>query len=68
MSRYFKAKFEEYLQEYEQDANYCTRQIEELQNEIKDLEKQVENWKARRSETQNVCKMLWELYEINKNS
>jgi len=65
---YFKVKFEEYLEEYEHDANYCTRQIEELQNEIEELEKKVENWKSRRLETQNVCKMLWELYEINKNS
>jgi phage shock protein A len=68
MSRYFNAKIEEYLEEFEQNENWNRRQIEDLKEEIKQIENKITDLEEQQHKTRYVIKMLFELKEIEENS
>jgi polyhydroxyalkanoate synthesis regulator phasin len=68
MSRYFNAKIEEYLEEFEQNENYNRRKIEDLKEEIKQIENKITDLEDQQHKTRYVIKMLFELKEIEENS
>jgi hypothetical protein len=68
MSRYFNAKIEEYLEEFEEAENWNRRQIENLKEEIKEIENKIKDLEEKQHKTRYVIKMLFELKEIEENS
>jgi len=68
MSRYFNAKIEEYLEEFEQNENWNRRKIEDLKEEIKQIENKITDLEDQQHKTRYVIKMLFELKEIEENS
>jgi cell division septum initiation protein DivIVA len=68
MSRYFKVKFEEYLEEFENSETFYWREIEKVKEQIKDLQKEINNLEIQRDKVVYVIQMLFELQAINENS
>jgi len=68
MSRYFNAKIEEYLEEFEQNENYNRRKIEEFKEEIKQIENKIKDLEDKQHKTRYIIKMLFELKEIEENT
>jgi hypothetical protein len=68
MSRYFRVKFEEYLEEFEQSENLHRSEIEKLKEKIKELQEEIKSCEIAREKSLYVIRMLWELQEIHENS